>query len=239
MRRDATNGVDPERARLRMISVRYSQPAVKGVDVRRNLAIPIACVLALLTAACGSKTSSLGPVPTSQPTGGAGQATTSSPSASSSPTSVTGGTGTTINGSGSAVPTTSPGVTGSVTQGAATLTVTGGLQTTQPGLLLSSPAIYAPPPGGFALNWTSGAAGVAMSGTSFVGTDPTSVSLHLTLSVHASSGTRTFSSTGGECEVTVSQADANAFLGSFSCARLSDAAGGTTVTAQGTFAATG
>ncbi|MGZ4126442.1 MAG: hypothetical protein ACXVQU_12910 [Actinomycetota bacterium] len=212
---------------------------MKGVDVRRNLTIPIACVLALLTAACASETSSLGPVPTSRPTGGGGQTTTATTAASSSPTSITGGTGTTINGSGSAVPTTSPGVTGSVTHGAATLSVSGALQTTQPALLLSSPAIYAPAPGGFALNWTSGAAGFAMSGTSFVGTDPTSVSLHLTLSVHASSGTRTFSSTDGQCQVTVSQADAHTFIGAFSCAGLSDTTGSSTVTAQGTFAATG
>lgn len=205
----------------------------------RNLAIPIACVLVLLTAACSSKTPSLGPPPTAQPTGGAGPSTISSPTASSSPTSVTGGTGTTINGSGSPIPTTSPGVTGSVTQGAATLTVTGGLETTQPGLLLASPAVYAPPPGGFALNWSSGAAGFAMSGTSFVGAHPTSVALHLTFFVHASSGTRTFSSNAGECQVTVSQADANAFIGAFSCASLSDASGGSPVTAQGTFAATG
>ena len=31
-----------------MTSVRYSQPTVKRVNVRRNLTIPIACVLALL-----------------------------------------------------------------------------------------------------------------------------------------------------------------------------------------------
>jgi hypothetical protein len=78
-----------------------------------------------------------------------------------------------------------------------------------------------------------------MSGSSFLGTQPTSGSLHLTFFVYASSGTRTFSSSGGECQVTVGRADATGFTGAFSCAGMFGGTGGNTVAAQGTFAATG
>jgi hypothetical protein len=193
--------------------------------VRRSLSIAIALSGAMLASACG---------------GGGNTAT--SPSSSpppASPTSATGGTGTTIDGgSGSPFPTTSPGITGSVTSGVATVTVTGAVQTTQ-SLPLATPAVYAPPPGAFALSWSSAAAGVSMGGASFVGTQPTSTDLQLTLFVHASSGTFTFVSTDGSCEVTVTASDPTTFSGSFTCGSVSDATGAATVAAQGSFTATG
>src|SRR5712691_2341610 len=211
-----------------MTDVRYSQPSGKGDHVRRKQTLAIALVFGSLAVACGGKFgSSLSP-----------SATASVPPAAS-PTSATGGTGTTINASGSAVPTTSPGITGSVTQGTATLAITGDLQTTQQGLPLASPTIYAPVPGAFALNWAGGAAGIAVSGDTFIGTQPTSDTLRLTFFVHASSGTRSFSSADGACQVSVTQADPTAFAGTFSCADLPDTTGSTTVSAQGAFSASG
>jgi hypothetical protein len=151
----------------------------------------------------------------------------------------TGGSGTTINGgSGTPIPSTSPGITGSLTVGTATLTVTGDAQTTQ-NLALVSPAIYAPPPGVFALGWTTGAATMAMSGNTFIGTQPTATNLQLTFSVHASSGTLSFSSADGSCQITVTQADPTAFAGTLNCASIQDVNAAATVTVQGSFTATG
>ena len=200
----------------------------------------------VLLVACGGgggqQLQSLGPPPEASPTGNesaGGNVSPAGPSGSGSPTAATGTTGTTINGGGGPVPTTSPGITGSVTTGNATLAVSGSLQTTQPTLPLSSPAIYAPPPRAFALSWAGAAAGFALGGTSFVGTRPTSADLRLTFFVHFASGTASFSSTDGRCHVTVAQAEATAFVGTFSCTSVADANGTLVVDAQGSFAATG
>jgi hypothetical protein len=187
----------------------------------------------VLLAACGgggNNLESLGPPPEASPTGNV-------PPAATSPTSATGGTGTTITDSGGPVPTTSPGITGSVNVGNATITVSGGLQTSQPTLPLASPAIYAPPPGTFTLAWSTAAAGFALGGTSFVGTTPTSATLRLTFYVHSASGTASFASDDGGCDVTVTTAAATAFDGTFSCSGVSDASGTVVVNAQGTFSA--
>jgi hypothetical protein len=200
----------------------------------------IACAATfVLLVSCGGggqALQSLGPPPEASPTGDASPAGTSG---TGSPTAATGTTGTTINGSGGPVPTTSPGITGSVTTGNATITVSGALQTTQPTLPLASPAVYAPPPGAFALNWSAPAAGFALGGTSFVGTHPTSAGLGLTFFVHSASGTASFSSTDGGCQVTVTQAEATGFAGTFSCPGISDVNGTLVVDAQGSFTATG
>lgn len=189
-----------------------------------------------LLAACsggGHGLRSLGPPPEASPTGNV------SPAAATSPTSATGGTGTTITDSGGSVPTTSPGIIGSVNVGNASITVSGGLQTSQPTLPLASPAIYAPPPGAFTLAWSAAAAGFALGGTSFVGTRPTLAALRLTFYVHSASGTASFASDDGRCNVTVTAAEATAFDGTFSCSGVSDASGTVVVNAQGTFSASG
>jgi hypothetical protein len=206
----------------------------------------------VLLVACGGgggqALQSLGPPPEASPTGNASPSGNASPTGNVSPAGATGGgsptaatgtTGTTIDGSGGPVPTTSPGITGSVSIGNATLTVSGALQTTQPTLPLSSPAVYAPPPGAFALSWASAAAGFALGGTSFVGTHQTSADLRLTFFVHSASGTASFSSTDGGCQVTVAQAVATALAGTFSCTGIADVNGTLVVDAQGSFAATG
>lgn len=225
----------------------YSQPIAdrEGSAVRRKLMIASESAIALLVACGGGGgqgLESLGPPPVASPTGNASPAANVSPAGTTgegSPTAATGTTGTTINGSGGPVPTTSPGITGSVIAGDATIVVSGALQTTQPTLPLSSPAIYAPPPGAFALNWASAAAGFALGGTSFVGTHPTSADLRLTFFVHSASGTASFSSTDGGCQVTVTQAEATALAGTFSCTGIADVNGAHVVDVQGSFAASG
>ena len=159
-----------------------------------------------------------------------------SPTASTpTPTSQTAATPTSSGASGT--PTTSP-VPGRVTTGIATLTATGGVQTTQ-SMPLTSPAVYAPQPGSFVLNWSSSAASFAMTGVTFVGTRPSSTVLQVFLSIHASSGTYTFQSIDGSCQVTITTADATNLVGSYRCSNVKDSTGTVTVTAQGTFNATG
>jgi hypothetical protein len=193
----------------------------------------------VLLAACGGGTDleSLGPPPEASPTGNA-------PPAAPSPTTATGATGvgatgTAITGSSGSLPTTSPGITGSVNTGNASISVSGALQTTQTTLPLVSPAIYAPPPGSMTLAWSTGAAGFALGGSSFVGTRPTSATLRLTFFIHSASGTASFVSDDGGCDVTVTTAAANAFDGTFSCGGVTDVTGAIAVSVQGTFSAAG
>ena len=197
--------------------------------MRRNLTLAIALGVTLLTAACGGggdEGSSLGPVPTSQPTGNV-----------SPTTSVATGTASAADGSEAPTLTTTP-VPPSLTQGTASLVVTGGLQTSQPAIPLASPAIYAPPPGSFALSWQSAGAGFALAGATFVGSRPTSDVMRLSFFVHASSGTYRFTSIDGGCAVTVVEPpDATSFSGTFACASLVDESGTITVAAQGAFLA--
>ena len=203
--------------------------------MRRNLMIvPTSALVLLVACGGGSDINSLGPPPEASPTGNV------SPAAPS-PTSATGGTGTviTITDSGGPVPTTSPGITGSVNVGNASIAVSGALQTSQPTLPLASPAIYSPPPGTFTLAWSTAAAGFALGGTSFVGTRPTSAALRLTFFVHSASGTASFASDDGGCDVTVTTAEATAFDGTFSCTGVTDVNGTLVVDAQGTFSASG
>jgi hypothetical protein len=194
---------------------------------RKVVRIALAGSVTLLATACGGSLTPGSPSPS----------ISVSPSPAS-PTSATGGTGTTINGSGSPIPTTSPGITGSVTTGIATLMASGGVQTNQ-NMPLTSPAVYAPQPGTFVLNWASGAASFAMTGVTFVGTRPSSTVLQVFLSIHSSSGTFTFGSTDGSCQITVATANATNFVGSYSCPSVTDATGKVTVAVQGTFSATG
>lgn len=184
----------------------------------------------ILLAACsgGPDIDTLGPPPEASPTGNA-------PPAAASP--ITGATGAAVTGSGGPSPTTSPGITGFVNVGNASITVSGALQTSQPTLPLASPVIYAPPPGAFSLAWSTPAAGIALGGTTFVGTQATSTALLLTFFVHSASGTASFASDDGGCDVTVTTAEATAFDGTFSCAGLTDVNGTIVVDAQGTFTA--
>lgn len=191
----------------------------------------------VLLVACGGERGlePLGPPPEASPTGNVSPGATS-PAATTGSTP-TGGTGTSITGSGGPEPTTSPVVTGSVGVGNASITVAGDLQTSQPTLPLMIPAVYSPPPGTFTLGWTTAAAGLALGGTSFIGTAETSAALRLTFFVHSASGTASFVSEDGGCDVTVTTAAVTAFDGTFSCVGVTDVTGSVVVDVQGTFSA--
>lgn len=201
--------------------------------MRRNRTLVIALGFTLLAVGCsggGSEGSSLGPVPTGQPTGNVPPA---SPTAGGTASPTESGEAPT------STPTTSPDSV-SITQGTASLVVTGDLQTSQPAIPLASPAIYAPPPGSFALSWQSAGDGFALAGPNFVGSRSTSNVMRLSFFVHASSGTYRFTSIDGGCSVTVVQPpDAVTFSGTFSCGSLVDDGGTITVAAQGAFLASG
>ncbi len=61
----------------------------------------------------------------------------------------------------------------------------------------------------------------------------------LTFSVALGSGTASFASDDGGCDVTVTTAEPTTFDGTFSCTGLTDEDGTLVVNAQGTFSATG
>jgi hypothetical protein len=102
-------------------------------------------------------------------------------------------------------------------------------------------AITEPPPGGFALVWTGegeDATTVGLGGSSFLGVEPTSATLVLTIATPTAAGVSTWVSSAGECVVTMAAAEPTRFEGSFSCRDLrSDA--GEVVDVSGWFEATG
>jgi hypothetical protein len=102
-------------------------------------------------------------------------------------------------------------------------------------------AITEPPPGGFALVWTGegeDATTVGLGGSSFIGVEPTSATLVLTIATSTAAGVSTWVSSAGECVVTMTVAEPTRFAGSFSCRDLrSDA--GEVVDVSGRFEATG
>ena len=155
------------------------------------------------------------------------------PSPSSGPQSLAPGT----------LPTASPGAaTGTVRTGNATVQLGGDLAGTVQLLMLGPPALYSPPPGSTAVTWTDGAQTIGITGSSFVGEQPTSDTLSLTLQVRNGAEAVLLTSTAGECSITVDTAAVASLAGSFSCADLTAttaAGGGLSVDAIGTFTAAG
>jgi hypothetical protein len=159
------------------------------------------------------------------------------PTGATGPTAETGGaTGTT-----GKLPTTTAGVaTGKVSSGQAAFTLTGDIRTSKTLTNLVS-TVYAPPPGGMALVWTAGgndATTVGLGGISFTGTEPTSPSLSLTITVQDKGAITAFISSAGECTVTIGLASSSQISGAFNCTDLS-AGPGATVDATGSFNAQG
>lgn len=155
-----------------------------------------------------------------------------------SPT-VDGTTGTT--GATGGLPTTSPGAaTGNLSDGEVTVRVRGDVVTETTLRRLIS-AIYAPPPGGFAVVWTAGgtdASTVGIGGGSFTGTQPTSPTLSLSITTQTPEGIASFFSVDGECDVTIEVAAADELSGGFECRDLV-AATGEAVDVSASFSATG
>jgi hypothetical protein len=156
------------------------------------------------------------------------------------PSGVIGGVPTGALGSGGVLPSASPGAgTGNISSGQVTFTVSGDIhaQTTLTELIS---AVYSPPPGGMALVWTAGGSDpetVGLGGLSFVGTRPTSPTLILSL-VAIGNTSASFTSTDGECTVTVDTALPTNIAGSFVCKGLKTTSGAV-VDVSGTFRAGG
>ena len=110
------------------------------------------------------------------------------PTSAFQPTGATGPTAETsaATGTTNSLPTTTAGVaTGKVSSGQAAFTLTGDIRTSKTLANLVS-TVYAPPPSGMALVWTAGgndATTVGLGGISFTGTEPTSPSFSLTITV--------------------------------------------------------
>ncbi|HET7234952.1 MAG TPA: hypothetical protein VFK59_00800 [Actinomycetota bacterium] len=171
-------------------------------------------------------------------------------STSGPPTGVTGSTGATGLPTGSTglptgatgnLPTTAPsGEAGNLTDGQAAITVTGDVQATKALTSLVS-SVYAPPPGGMAVVWTAGgtdATTFGLGGLSFTGSQPTASTLSLTLTVQTENELASFTSTGGECTVTMGIAGADQIAGVFTCSDLVGSQG-EVVDVSGSFAAQG
>jgi hypothetical protein len=195
----------------------------------------VGLVLISLAGACskgtGSATSPSSSFPsgTPQPTGG-----------NEIPSGVIGGVPAGALGSGGVLPSASPGAgTGNISSGQVAFTVSGDIEA-QTRLTQLISAVYSPPPGGMALVWTAGGSDpetVGLGGASFVGTRPTSATLILSL-VAIGNTSASFTSTDGECTVTVDTAGPTNIAGSFACKGLQTTSGAV-VDVSGTFRAGG
>jgi len=179
----------------------------------RRLIAPIGLLVPLLLLpGCGNDepTTLVEPTSAFQPTGSTGSTVS---------TGATGEGGTTGN-----LPTTTAGTaTGNVSSGQAAFTVRRDIRTSKALSNLVS-SVYAPPPGGMALVWTAGGTDpstVGIGGLSFTGTQPTSPSLSLTITVQDQSDITTFISSAGECSITIGVASAGQVSGAFTCTDLS------------------
>ena len=125
---------------------------------------------------------------------------------------------------------------GNVAAGQAAVSVTGDVQASKAiGNLVSS--VYAPPPSGMALVWTAGGTDVTtlgIGGLSFTGSQRTSPTLSLTLTVQSGNDIATFQSSAGECSITIGAAEASQIAGTFACTDLRGD-GGQVVDATGSF----
>ena len=193
----------------------------------RTLIAPIAFLLSLAFLCACTKYE---PTPVVEPT------SAFRPTGATAATGLSGATGTTGN-----LPTATAGAaTGKVSSGQAAFTLTGDIRTSKTlGDLVST--VYAPPPGGMALVWTAGgndATTVGLGGISFTGTQPTSPSLSLTITVQDEGAITAFISSAGECTVTIGLASGDQISGAFNCTGLS-AGSNVVVDATGSFNAQG
>lgn len=135
----------------------------------------------------------------------------------------------------SGLPTGRPLGTITLTSGVAEVSVSGGLEADAPFDGVSEPAIYQPLPGDVAVSWGQG--GLTITGPLNLGAQATIGGLSLSLSVPTDGPPISFSSSAGECVITIDAATDLAFSGSFACDGL--AGGGVIAHAEGTFEASG
>jgi hypothetical protein len=175
----------------------------------------IGAFLAVVTAACSATGVGHGPTISPPPSD-------DSPSPAVSPT-----------------PTSSPGPASALVAGSATLSLSGELSMDVPFASIALPAVWAPPPAPIDITWQGPTTQVLrLSGTSFVSRAETSPDHALSFTVPGIDGPAVFSSTAGECSVTITPALPDNMGGVFTCTLLSDAEGVTTVDARGVFSAT-
>ena len=149
-----------------------------------------------------------------------------------------GSTGSQPSGLGSVPPTGPPGRAVSVTAGRADVTVVGDVHGARVYAQLTTPAIYAPEVGGITLAWRSDRFEVlTISGTVTSGDQPTSSALSVQFMLQQGSKLVAFSSSGGECDITVETLDETSLRGSFDCPELTSIDGNRTVKAAGSFEA--
>ena len=143
-------------------------------------------------------------------------------------------------GSPSPTVTATPAADGPLEGGAASVTLTGEITTAVGLAQLIEPDVWSSPPGPMDLQWSDpGGASLRLSGTSFASLSATSNDHVLSLIVNGPGGQVEFTSSAGECSVTISPALPDNMGGVFNCASLTDATGDFTVVAQGTFSASG
>ncbi|MEO8477118.1 MAG: hypothetical protein ABI572_08720 [Actinomycetota bacterium] len=191
----------------------------------------IAVAAVLLAGACGGGLDGALPSISVPPATG--------PTVSVGASPVSGDTGVTISPSGP-LPTSSPGITGSVAQGQATVSASGGVNTTVTFGELSTPAVWSPPPGAIALSWAGpGGQTLSLGGPSFTSQIATDGSHSLAFTLNVGDAPLEFRSSAGECTVTISPALPTQVGGSFLCTNLASTDDTVTVNAQGSFSATG
>jgi hypothetical protein len=184
----------------------------------RRLIAPIAVTVPLLLLPAWSEDE---PPPVVEPT------SAFEPTGVTGPTAATGSTGTTGETGGRIedLPTTTAGAaTGNISSGQAAFTMTGVIRTSKTLTNLVSTVYAPPPPGGMALVWTAGgtdAATVGLGGVSFMGTQPTSPTLSLSITVQSKYAITTFISAAGECTITIGLATTDQISGAFACTDLS------------------
>lgn len=134
----------------------------------------------------------------------------------------------------------SPGPASPLENGIANLVVSGDLTLDLTLPRLESPAVWSPPPAPMDITWLGVSGGeLTLAGTSFVTLAETSGDRALSFTITGQDGPIVFTSTGGECSVTITPALPDNMGGVFTCTLLTDVEGGATVDARGTFAAAG
>jgi hypothetical protein len=123
--------------------------------------------------------------------------------------------------------------------GGATILLSGDLTLAVSLPTLAEPDVWSTPPAPMDLTWNEpGGQSLTVSGTSFVSRATTSTDHVLTFVVDGPGATLEFTSTAGECAVTITPALPDNVGGLFRCTGLTDGSGAFTVDATGTFTAT-
>lgn len=105
---------------------------------------------------------------------------------------------------------------------------------------IATPAVWAPPPAPMDITWNGPSTQeLRLSGTSFVSRAATGPDRALSFTVTGPDGPVVFSSTAGECAVTITPALPDNMGGLFTCSLLTDVEGVITVDARGVFSAIG